>query len=89
MAEMNYLKDLCTLVVDFLKTTPKYPRDHPKNISNSDTYDNGEKNVIVVNYKDSNSKSSAFMTPTSRINIVRKNMIDRQVTKVFGEEHVD
>ena len=89
MAEMNDLKDLCTLVVDFLKTTPKYPRDHPTNIINSDTYDNGDKNVIVVNYKDSNSKSSTFMKPTSRVNIVRKNMIDRQVTKVFGEEHVD
>ena len=89
MFEMNYLKDLCTLVVDFLKTTPKYPRDHPTNIRNSDTYDNGDKNVIVVNYKDSNSKSSIFIKPNSRVNIVRKNMIDRQVTKVFGEEHVD
>ena len=38
--EMNSLKDIHTLVVDFLKTPPKYPCDHPTNNINSDTYNN-------------------------------------------------
>ena len=51
MVEMNYLKDLITLVVDiFFRPSPKDPRDHPTNNINSDTSDNGYENVIVMNY---------------------------------------
>ena len=49
MVEMNYPKDLHTLVVDFIKHILKYPRDHPTNNTNSDTSDNGDNNVIVMN----------------------------------------
>ena len=49
MFEMNYLKDICTLVVDLFKPPPKYPLDRPTNNSNIDTSYNGDENVIVVN----------------------------------------
>ena len=42
MVQINYPKDICTLVVDFFKPPPKDPRDHRNNNSNSDTSDNGD-----------------------------------------------
>ena len=87
MVEINYTKDICTLVVDLFKLISKYSQDHPTNNSNSDTSDNGDDNVIVVNDYESNSNNYKFMTHNSMVNIVRTNMIDNQVTIFFGEEN--
>ena len=63
MFEINSPKDLNSLVVDLFKTTQKDSCDLPTKNSNSDTYDNGDENMIVVNNEDINSKNSTFMTP--------------------------
>ena len=49
MVEMNSSKDLHTLVVALFKPPSKYARDQPTNNSNSDTSDNGDDNLMVVN----------------------------------------
>ena len=84
---MNYPKDLCTLVVDFFKPRQKNTHNHRTNNINSDTYNNGDDNVIVVNDEDINSKNSTFTTPTSMVNIVRTHMIYSQEIKSCGEEN--
>ena len=89
MVEMNYPKDFCTLVVYLFKTPPKYPRYHPTKNSNTDTYDNGDDNVIVADDKDIKNDNYTFMTPTSMVNIFRTHMTDSQVTKGYGEENND
>ena len=63
MVEINSPNDFYSLVVDLFKTTPKDSCDHPTKNSNSDTYDNGDENMIVVNNEDINSNNSTFMTP--------------------------
>ena len=85
MVEINYTKDICTLVVDLFKLISKYSQDHPTNNSNSDTSDNGDDNVIVVNDEERNSNNYKLMIPTSMVNIIRTHIIDSQVTKDCGE----
>ena len=83
--ETNPSKNLRTLVFDLFIPPPKYPRDHPTNNTNSDTSDNGDNNVIVMNDEDSNSNNYIFMKPNSMVNIVITHMIDTQVIKGHGE----
>ena len=64
MVEMNYMKYLCTTVIDLSKRPQKDLCDPPTNNRNSYTYHNGDKNVIVVSYEYNNSNNYTFMTPT-------------------------
>ena len=84
MVEMNYPKDLHTLVVDFFKHPPKDSCYDPNNNSNTDTSNNGDYNVIVVNDEKSNSNNYTLMTPNSMVNIVITHIIDSQVTNGCG-----
>ena len=76
-------------MVDFFKPPTKYPRDHPTKNINSDTSDDGDDNVIVVNDEERNSNNYKLMIPTSMVNIIRTHIIDSQVTKGCDEENDD
>ena len=89
MDEMNYMKDMCTIVIYLFNPSQKGAHYHPANKSNSDTYDNGDDIVIVVIDKDNNSNNSTYMILTSMVNIFRSYMIYIQVTKGCGKENDD